>query len=79
MLKEAKRFTNAIGVIERILSPAHLTLTNLSLEEVVQRTSSSSGEISTRDVVGAFLRRASVAQKLVRIETFPNSIVLIIY
>jgi amidase len=54
---------STMGILEQVLGPADTALTALSLEEVVHLTSS--GGVPARHIIMAFLRRATLAQKLV--------------
>jgi amidase len=52
----------AVGIPEQMLSPDDAAITALSIHEIVELTST--GALSARAVTLAFLRRASIAQKL---------------
>ena len=54
---------NVTAVPDEVLTPDHVKLTNLSIEEIVSLASFRT--IPVHDIIQAFLHRAAVAQKLV--------------
>ena len=62
--KESEKLRNVTGIPRQLLEPREVELTEMTTEALLEQLSS--GRLLSTEVVNAFLRRAALAQKLVR-------------
>ena len=63
--KDSEQLRNVTGLPRQLLEPREVELTEMTTESLLEQLST--GVLSSIEVVNAFLRRAALAQKLVRI------------
>jgi hypothetical protein len=59
---------NTIGLAKQFLTPEEIAITESTVEELIPKLAK--GELSSTTVIKAFLRRAALAQKAVRLITY---------